>query len=206
MRTHISGSLMGSGLTVRDVLDGTDMTVDGADWHEGESDAYGEPRRSMEARQVALVLDFASVAGPVRLRASKQGAFVASGLVHLLGCRIGYLSCDGAYLSNPGSVCLNLERADVSNSVHLRRGFRATGTVSIFAAQIGDALELTKATLCAPSGTALSAERVRVAGPVLLRTFSATGLVRFLNSSVGSFFECTDCSFNKAESRVACRF
>jgi hypothetical protein len=199
MRTCIRGSLIGSGLTVRDLLDGTDIIIEGADWIEGELDAYGEPRRPLEARHIAVVLDFACISGPVRLRASRPDAFVARGLIRMQGSQLGFLSCDGAHLCNPHAVCLSLERTVVTNSVHLRKGFEAHGSVSLFAADIGDALELTDAALHAPDSTALSAERVRVAGPVLLRRFSADGLVRFLNSAMGSFVECTDCSFTKAE-------
>jgi hypothetical protein len=199
MRAQIRGGLVGSGLTVQDLLDGTDMIIDGADWVPGEPDAYGEPRRPLEARHIAMLLDFASVAGPVRLRATNPGGFRASGLIRMLGCRIGYLSCDGAELRNPHAVCLNLERAVVTNSVHLRHDFKAHGSVSLFAAEIGDALELTGATFEAPESVALGAERARIAGPILLRDVKMAGLARFLNSEAGSFVECTGCSFRKAE-------
>jgi len=205
-RAHVSGAVAATAVTVHGALMCTEMTVEGAPWVEGETDHFGEPRgRSPGAARVAFMLDFARIDGPVGMSGSPQGKpFTAGGLVRMYGARMGALGCEEATFDGADGICLSLEHAAITNSVLLRRGFKAAGTVRLYAAEIGDALEMDGAVLNASNGLALSAERAHVAGPVMLRNkFSADGCVRFSNATVGSFVDCSQASFRKAISASA---
>jgi hypothetical protein len=203
-RAHVNGAVSATGVVIRGALICEGMTIKGAEWVEGEIDRFGEPRGpDPGATRVAFVLNFASIDGPVRMgRSSPTKSFDASGLVSMYGAHMAALSCEGASLNSADSLCLNLERAVIANSVFLRKGFKAEGTIRLFAAEVGDALEMDGAVLSASSGLVLSAERVHVAGPVMLRNkFSAEGCVRFSSATIGSFVDCSDALFHKASSQ-----
>lgn len=203
-RTRIHGSFMAPGLRIDGLLDCTDMTAHGAAWVIGAIDVYGEPRRRMDAPNVGLVLDFARIAGWVRMSSSAPGRMSVNGLIRIRSAYIGALNCDGATFTNSDAICLNLERTVVANSVLLRQGFTANGTVRLFAAQIGDALELSGAKITAQNGTAIAANRLQVGGPILLRDrFEANGTCRFDLSTIGSFVDCADGTFNSPNNSVA---
>jgi hypothetical protein len=196
-RTRIHGSLMAAGVRIDGLLDCSDLTVDGATWEVGGTDHYGEPRRRMEALHVGIVLDFARITGWVRMSSSAPGRTAVNGLVRIRSSQIGALNCDGAVFTNSDGICLNLERTVVANSVLLRQGFTANGTVRLFAAQIGDALEMPGAKITAANGVAIAANRLEVGGPVLLRNgFEANGSARFDLARIGSFVDCEDGQFN----------
>jgi hypothetical protein len=198
-RAKVRGAVMAVGLTVHGLLDCTDITIEGTGWTAGEQDPYGEPRRILESDQVAFVADSASIDGWLRMPASQPGRCVVTGLVRMRGAQAAALNCDGATFRNADSICLNLERTKFANSV-LLRGFTSEGTIRFFAAEIGDALELIKASVSAPKGIAIHAGRVQVKGPVLLRDeFKAHGAVRFYNAAIGSFVDCSGANFQCAD-------
>ena len=205
-RVHVGGAVSASGLTVQGALICTDMTIDGASWVEGQLDPFGEPRRAaVGAARVAFILDYAHIDGPVHMRGSSAGkTFKACGIVRMFGVHAGALTCERAKLKSPDGICLTLERAVVRNAVQLRHGFEATGTIRLYAAEIGDALEMDGATLSAANGQALDAQRAHVAGPLMLRNgFTASGAVVFRNATIGSFVDCSRGSFRMTRSSPA---
>ena len=203
-RIKIRGSIMASGVHIDGLLDCSDAAVDGAAWEVGKMTRYGEPRRRMDASHVGIILDFARITGWVRMSSSAPGRMVINGLVRIRSSYIGALNCDGATFTNPGAICLNLERTVVANSVLLRQGFVANGTVRLFAAQIGDALEMSGAKITARNGVSVAANRLQVGGPILLRKgFEASGSCRFDLSRIGSFVDCSDGQFHAPSRAIA---
>jgi hypothetical protein len=198
-RAHVGGAVSASALAIQGALMCTDMTIDGTTWVEGQLDPFGEPRRAgVGAARVAFILDYAHIEGPVHMSGSSAGkSFKACGIVRMFGAHMGALTCERATLKSPGGICLTLERAVVRNAVQLRHGFEAIGTIRLYAAEIGDALEMDGANLSAADGWALDAQRAHVAGPLMLRhDFTANGAVVFRNATIGSFVDCSGGSFH----------
>lgn len=117
------------------------------------------------------------------------------GSLYLPGADIGgQLSLSGAELTNPGGNALFADGITVANDVLLQRaagviassGFRAKGAVRLPYADIGGQLVLTGARLSNPTGIALLADQMKVAGEMFCDGgFRATGEIHLLGARVG---------------------
>jgi hypothetical protein len=143
-RACVSGSVLATGVTVRGALACAEMNIGGAPWTEGETDRFGGRRgRILGGSRVAFMLNYARIDGPVDMGGSALGKpFSADGLVSMYSARMAALRCEKATFTNADGICLSLEHAEIANSALLRQGFKATGTVRLYAAEIGDALEM----------------------------------------------------------------
>lgn len=171
----------------------------------------------------ALVAARAKVTGSVLLHAwdgKKNGVdhttrFQARGPVSLLGVRIGStLDCDGALFDGGGEDALVATSAKIGGAVLLRAWdgkvegeehttrFEASGTVSLFGAEIAGDLACDGARLDGGCGDAIDAQTAKVGGGVLLRSwdgtysgaphtvsFEATGRINALGTAVDGQME-----------------
>jgi len=181
-------------------------------------DAKGKP---VAGSGTALSADGINVTGSVFLR----NGFSAAGEVRLLGAQIGgYLVCEGGMFKNPAlkasdgkllagsGKALNADGINVKGDVFLRGRFAAEGEVRLLGAQIGGDLDCEGGTFKNPpledgkgkpvegSGDALSADRIKVTGGVLLRNgFSAEGEVRLLGAKIEGEVDCEGGTFTGAK-------
>jgi hypothetical protein len=144
----------------------------------------------------------ARVDGSVTLRGSTiQGAAV-EGAVVLIGARVGGdLDCREAVLINTAGAAMEADRAQIDSNVLFEDGVRAEGVgergaLRLTGARIGGRLGLRDATLCNPTGPALSAVDLRTVHGVFLEgIFRADGAGRrgtiyLRGAHIGGEFDC----------------
>ena len=107
------------------------------------------------ANGYALMMDSADITGSVFLRASDRVRFESKGTISLTDAKIiGAIDCTGAKLTGilpkkeddpPNGQALTLERAEVTGGVFLRASeanwFETVGTINLYGAKIGGALQ-----------------------------------------------------------------
>jgi hypothetical protein len=104
------------------------------------------------SRLPGLVLPNAEIAGHLRLTGCR-----VDGALNLRGTKVqGGLLLDGATLTWPGAVVLDLERAEVGGDLVAGRGFRAVGGLRLFQATIGGGVHI--------DGSTVDASRVDAPG------------------------------------------
>ncbi len=141
-----------------------------------------------------IAADRVNVTGSVSLR----DKFHATGVVRLLGASVGgNLECRGGIFEGgkpdgtETRIALSADGIQVTGTVFLDEGFRASGEVRFLGARVGGTLECSGGRFENPGGNALSADRIDVNGGVFLRgRFHASGEVRFLGARVGGTLEC----------------
>jgi len=144
----------------------------------------------------ALSADRIKVLGSVFL----CDGFRATGEVTMLGAEIGgSLNCGQDACFEPtseGVAALSADRAKISGSVALRKGFKASGEVRLLGAEIGGNLECTNGAFFEPVSEytdALTADGAKVSGTVFLSNgFNATGKVRLPGAEIGGNLECSN--------------
>ncbi|MGH3052574.1 MAG: hypothetical protein ACRDM8_06390 [Gaiellaceae bacterium] len=114
-----------------------------------------------------------------------------TGLVQLYGAKIGGpLDCSGAMVANEGGQALNLEGAEVGDSVVFRE-FNATGAVTLSRATIGGGLDCSGATFLNAGARALDLEGVEVGTAVWFRDVNAKGDVSLAFAEIRAQLDCT---------------
>ena len=129
----------------------------------------------------------------VRLRCTASlmlsDGFVCNTGLRLRGAQIGgNLSLGAARLAATNDPALDLDNADIGNSLLVDRGFRADGQLRLINMRIGSHLNAESACLIAARHEpALLIEHSRIGGSLLLRRgFRALGQVRVLGGSIGN--------------------
>jgi hypothetical protein len=142
-------------------------------------------------KRVALNVSGAKIGGAAFL----QNGFRAEGVVNLFGAQLGgNLNCDGGKVTNSAGTALTAEGAKIGGAVLLRKSpnagaqalaFEAEGEVRFFGAEIGGSLECDGGRFRNSAGVALSADRAKISGGVLLRNgFRAEGEVRLFRAEI----------------------
>ena len=138
-----------------------------------------------------------------------NGGFHAEGEVRLLGATIGGdLSAEGGTFKNLSGKALSADGAKIGGNVFMKQElnaegkvqneFMAEGEVRLLGAIVGGNLEADGGTFKRSNGKALSADGVRVAGSVFLRSgFNAEGEVRLLGATIGGNLDATGGTFKK---------
>lgn len=141
-----------------------------------------------------LNADSLVAAGGVHMRGTMN-----TGGVRLVNARIaGNLEFDGAKLLNTASDALNADGARIDGGLYLRvttaTGIPlrtiATGKVRLVGARIGASIECHGAKLSNAGGIALSAERTRTDGDVVLQGADITGEVQLSGARIGGDLNC----------------
>jgi hypothetical protein len=116
--------------------------------------------------------------------------------VSLVGATIGSsLECDGSrFISQSTAPALNLERANIKDSVFLRHKFEAVGGVDIAGVTIGEDLNCAGGRFIRNAhGMALNADSAKIVGDVFFSEgFEAEGELQFTNAQVGRVFKWED--------------
>jgi hypothetical protein len=148
------------------------------------------------------------VTGSVYLRVGSTGDPLTAegvgekGAVRLVGARIGgQLDCSGATITNPSGPALHCEHLKVDGNVRLSTDFVANGggdgAVRLAWAHVGGELNCSGATITNPSGPALRAGSLHVAGSVFLSAgFTADGVgelgaVRLSGAHISRQLDCS---------------
>jgi hypothetical protein len=135
------------------------------------------------AAKITNKLDLSRATVPFPLRFSRCRLATDADLSYVT---IPELNLDG---SSTGSLRAN--GADVRGNVFLRDGFSADGEVALMGAQIGGNLECRGGTF----KQALTADRIKVEGDVVLSRLSAEGEVRLIAAQIGSELNCSNGNF-----------
>lgn len=137
---------------------------------------------------------------------------VEQGCLNLSGAAIGgSLNLEGATLTYPGGNPLDATNLVVGANVLIRTDgegnrFTSTGSLRLYAAQIGGSLEMAGAHLINPDSEAMHAERMSVNGHLRGVTdatgnrFTSTGSVRLYNAHVGGSLEIDGAHLSSAHS------
>ncbi|MBI1418994.1 MAG: hypothetical protein GC146_17430 [Limimaricola sp.] len=128
-----------------------------------------------------LDLSFATARGRATMVACRFDQPIAA-----MQARFETLALGGSAL--PG---LNAQGARIAGSVFLRKGFHATGTVSLAGAEIGGQLDCAGGRFEVKEGDALNAQGARIPEAVFLSDgFHATGMVRLTGAEIGGQLTC----------------
>ncbi len=118
----------------------------------------------------------------------------------LIDARIGgSLYCNGATLTNDGSVTLNGYNLTVGRDLNCTNAFRSSGCILLINAEIGGILAFTGATLRNPGGTALQAQGMTVGRALFLGSsiddtggMVVDGCLHLIDVQVNGFVCCWD--------------
>jgi hypothetical protein len=166
------------------------------------------PQKNADKSVLALNADNLDVTGDISL----SEGFRAEGAVRLIGAKVGgELTCIGGHFANPvvegaeaSGDAINADRAVVTGTVFLSKGFEARGRVSLIGAQIGTNLRCTGGEFknswlhkLKRGGLAITANGAEVHGDIYFDDgFRAEGEVRILNTRVSGDLVCAGGSFH----------
>jgi hypothetical protein len=150
---------------------------------------------TLTAKDVALVLEIADIAGEMLLK----DHFSSSGEIVLLGTHIGGdLNCSSASFTCK-DVALLADDARIAGTVYLTEKFSSAGTLRFLNTQIDGNLDCRGAKLTAIQNT-LYADQAKINQNVYLSEgFSSSSAVRFRGAKIGGDLDCSRAAISDLE-------